>query len=183
MIVATNAFLRVELQRRSPHWNVTLQNVSTVSLHINHRIKYSYVLAPQECLTFQFRLRPKTDFFPVVFWVSDIGPRGFPVYESGRQVLVRRDDDCGVVLRVCPPGRPLENTPFIAPVPAPAPAPSPVAEEVVAPAPAPATEERPWYHRLAQQLYLHQPAAARLLQEQGIGPAEVADLLLFVSRM
>lgn len=176
MIVATNSLLRVELQHRSPLWNVTLQNVSAASLHINHRIGYSYVLAPQECLTFQFRLRPSTDFFPVVFWVSDIGLRGFPVAATSRQMLVRRDDDGGIVLRVSSPGRPLENTPFVSPAPAPAPAPAVVT--------APATEERPWYHRIVQQLYLHDSdLLTRLLQAQGLSPAEVADLLLFVSRM
>ena len=173
MIVATNAFLRVELQRRSPHWNVTLQNVTAASLHINHRIGYSYVLAPQECLTFQFRLRPKTDFLPVVFWVSDIGPRGFPVYESCRQVLVRRDDDCGVVLRVCARDRPLENTPFVPPV-----TPPTVVAEAEAPAPpAPVTAE--WYRSLVREIFiLDHTIVARALRETGLSPSAVNDFIL-----
>jgi hypothetical protein len=67
----------------------------------------------------------------VVFWVYDIGVRGFPVHESGRLVLVRRDDAAGVILRVCSltrPTRPMENTPFVAPPPTVVTAPAPVTE-------------------------------------------------------
>jgi hypothetical protein len=49
----TRPDFRVELEHKSPHWNVTLWNLATTPI----RIDYKHLVQPQEAFTLQFRAR------------------------------------------------------------------------------------------------------------------------------